>query len=92
MLRTRLPKCHRAVDLLDVRIGDALLGHEVEHQEDAGDGQHQEEEEGETTQAPGVGDLHRLAADLDRMQVQEDIPHHHQRLVERRVRIAMPED
>src|SRR5579872_5879007 len=37
-----------AVDLLDVAIGDALLGDEIEHQEDAGDGQHQEEEERET--------------------------------------------
>ena len=92
MLRTKIAEGHRALDLLDVAIRDALLRHEVEHQEDAGDREHQEEEEGEPAQAPGIGDLHRLAADLDRVQMQEDIPHHHQRLVEGRVGIAMPED
>ena len=83
---------HRAGDLLDIGVGDALLRNEVEHEEDAGDRQHQEEEEGEAAEAPGVGDLHRLAADLDGMQVQEHIAHHHQRLVEGSVGIAMAED
>src|SRR6185312_5257995 len=80
-----------AVDLLNIRVGDTLLRHEVEHQEDARDGQHQEQEERETTETPGVGDFHRLAAHLDRVEVEEDVPHHHQRLIEWGVWVAVPE-
>ena len=51
------------------------LRHVEEHQVHAGHGQHQEQEEGQAAEAEGVGELDRVLADPDRVDVQEDVVH-----------------
>src|SRR6185369_17851425 len=42
---------------------------------DAGHGQHEEQEERQSAEAEGVGELDRVLADPDRVDVQEDVVH-----------------
>ena len=50
-----------------------LRGVVVEHQQDAGEGQHDEEVERDPAHAPGVAVADGVAVDLGRMQMKEDI-------------------
>ena len=50
-------------------------GHVEEHQVHAGHGQHEEQEEGQAAEAERVGELDRVLADADRVDVQEDVVH-----------------
>src|SRR5262249_43892622 len=61
-------------------------------EQDAGHRQQEEEEEGQAAQAERVGDLQALTSDPHRMQVQEDVVEHDQRLVPRRARVPGAED
>ena len=78
--------------MVDVLIGYIGVGDVIEHQEDTCEGQQQEQEKGDTTHTPGVGDLHGLAADFNRMQVQKYITHHDQGLVQGGIGIAVAKD
>ena len=63
-----------------------------EHQEDAGDGQQDEEEEAETTEAQGVTDLDRVTLHLHRVEVVQHAVHDHVGPVPGAVGVALAED
>ena len=77
--------------------GDVVpCGHGVgaveEHQEDAGDGQQDEQEEAETAEAEGVAHSHGVAFHLHGVEVIEDAVHDHIRAVAGAVGVASAED
>jgi hypothetical protein len=95
------PAVHVAHELAEADVGlqpeDVLVralhgGDVIEHQQDAGDGEAQEEEEGETAQAEGVGDLDVRAVDAGGVEVEEDVGGHREHLVARGVGVAGAED
>jgi hypothetical protein len=63
-----------------------------EHQEDAGDGQQDEQEEAEPAEAQGVAHLHGVPLHLDRVQVVQHRVHDHVAAVAGAVGVALPED
>src|SRR5260370_38380574 len=88
----QVAKRDNATKLVDVLISDIGVRDVVEHQEDTSESQHQEQEEGNTTQTPGIRGPHGLSAHFDRMQMEEHVAHHDQRLVQWGVGAAMPKD
>src|SRR5262249_40614471 len=64
----------------------------VEHQQNAGEGQHDEQVEGDTSHSPGVAVTHRVAVDLSRMKVEEDVRQDSQGAVARRIIVFVTED
>src|SRR5208282_2020364 len=62
----------------NVAVRLALGGVVVVHQQHAGKGQHDKQVEGDAAHSPGVVVAHRVAVDLGRVQVQEDIGKHTQ--------------
>ena len=69
------------LEVLDVRVRPLGGGPVIEHQQRPGEREHEEQEERQPTHAPRVGDRERVTADLDRVQVQEDVREHRERLV-----------
>src|SRR6266540_2884503 len=63
-----------------------------EHQEDAGDGEQDEQEEREPAEAERVGQLQPVPLHLDGVQVVQHVVHHRQRPVPGRVAVAGPVD
>src|SRR6266536_2813640 len=63
-----------------------------EHQVDTSDGEQDEQEERESTQAERIGEFQAMSFDLYRVKVVQDVVHHGQRPVALRVLVALPED
>ncbi len=63
-----------------------------EHQEDARDREHDEEEERQPTEAQRVADLHGMALHLHRVQVVQQRVHDHVAAVTRRIAVSLTED
>ena len=64
----------------------------IEHQQHAGEGQHDEEIKRDSAHAPGVAVADRVAIDLGRMQMQENVGEHAQRAIARRVVVLVAEN
>ena len=86
------PERHRRLQVGDVVPRRRRLRPVEEHQEDAGDGQQDEQEEAEPTEAQRVADLDRVALHLDRVQVVQHRVHDHVAAVARAVGVALAED
>ena len=88
----QLPKGHVVFQVENVPEGLYLGGVVVEHQQDAGKGQHDEQIEGDPSHAPGVVVGDRVAIDLGRVQMQEDVGQDPQRAVARLLVVGHPKD
>src|SRR6266542_2089481 len=83
---------HRGRQRLHVVVGELLTQAGrwpvEEHQEDAGDGEQDEQEEGQPAQAERVGQLEAVPLHLHRVQVVQHVVHHGQGAVARGVAVA----
>ena len=77
MLRTSEPKVTAVSSVWTVGHADAGRRPVEEHQEDAGDGEQDEQEEGETAEAQRVRHLHRVPLHLHRVKVVQHVVHDH---------------
>src|SRR5262249_18478261 len=80
------------LEKVDVGVGALHRGDVIEHQQHAGNGQAEEKEEAQATQAIGVSDLYVRLVDAGGVKVEEDVCRHHQHLVAGRVRVAGAKD
>jgi hypothetical protein len=64
----------------------------IEHQQHAGESEHDEQIKRDSTHAPGETVAHGVAIDLRRMEMQEDVGKHAQSPVARRVIVLVAED
>src|SRR6516165_6692545 len=62
-----------------------FAGMVIEHQKYAGEGQHNEQVEGNSTHAPGVAVTNSIAVDLGGMEMEEDVREHSEGSIPRRV-------
>ena len=69
-----------------------LGGVVIEHQQHAGEGEHDEEVERDSSHAPGEAVAYRIAVDLGRMQMQEDVRQHAQGAIPRGVVVLVTKD
>ena len=76
----------------DVGVGVFERRPVVEHQQQAGEREHEEEEEAQPAHAPRVAQLDARLADPHRVQVQEDVRQHDEHAVAIGVRPVVPED
>ena len=82
----------RGLEVLHVRVGVGDRRPVEEHQEDAGDGQQDEQEERQAAEAQRVGDLHRVPLHLHRVKVVQHVVHDHVGTVTGAVGVALAED
>jgi hypothetical protein len=92
MLRRIFAEGHIVLEIEHVAKGLHLAGMVIEHQQHAGEGEDDEQIERDSAHAPGVAVAHRVAIDLRRMQMQEDVGKHAQRPIARRVVVLVAED
>jgi hypothetical protein len=64
----------------------------MEHQENPGDGEDNEEETGDPTEAKGIGDSKTMTLHLHREDMEEEIVIHHHGSFQLRIRYTGPED
>ena len=83
---------HRGLELLHVAPRERFGRPVEEHQEDAGDGEQDEQEEAQPAEAERVADLHRVPLHLHRVQVVQHVVHDHVGAVPGAVGVALPED
>ena len=69
-----------------------LAGVVIKHQQHAGVGEDDEQQKRNPAHAPGVAIAHRIAINLRRMQMEEDVREHAQRAIARRVIMLVAED
>src|SRR5207249_1281381 len=84
-------KRYVAHQINNVLVGLALGGVVVVHQEDAGDGENQEEVKGNAAHPPGKTVTHRVAVDLGRMEVKENVREYAEGAAAVRVIVLDPE-
>ena len=83
---------HDELEVLHAAVGFRRVGHVVEHQREAGHGQHREEDGGDEAQAQGVARTKAVPAHPRRVDVQEEARDHHRRAILVRPRPADAED
>jgi hypothetical protein len=86
------PQGHMLAKPDDVAVGVFERRPVVEHQQQAGKGEHEEQEEAHASHAPRVTELDARLPDPHRVQMQKDVRQHDEHAIAVGIRPVVPED